>query len=208
MAAQRPSLVIMAAAASLLLLSATAFSGERTARFRSGVILSAEISASKPDICDESPYEAYKSMPDLVWAEIVFKLDKGRTISSNDYSLVAEGNEYRCLAIAEDDRVYSVKDWHFDKTNMFGYYRMVFPVQMPPAGKPCDFELRFKLFSSPMPDVPVRFRNMGIMPFTDVSKIPLDGLLGLAVTELKGSKRGASQGNQKAAEPKKDDAKK
>jgi len=211
----------LAASLALLLLSSSAISGERSARFRSGTILSAEISTNKPDICDESPYELYKALPDLAWAEIVFKLDKGRSLSSSDYVLVAEGVEYKCLAIAEDDRVYSVRDWVFDKTNMFGYYRMVFPIQMPPAGKPLDFDLRFKLFSSPMTDVPVRFRNMGALPFTEVSKIPLDGILGLSLADLRPKRAAAAApapaaapaGDQKPAEakkeePKKDDAKK
>jgi len=210
-----PLAAAFAASLALLLLSSSALAGERTARFRSGTILSAEVSTMKPDICDESPYELYKTLPDLAWAEIVFKLDKGRSLSSSDYVLVAEGVEYKCLAIAEDDRVYSVKDWIFDKTNMFGYYRMVFPIQMPPAGKPLDFELRFKLFSSPMTDVPVRFRSMGALPFTEVNKIPLDGILGLSLADLKPKRAAAAapapeakKEEPKKEEPKKDEAKK
>ena len=215
MAELRSNLLVMAASASLLLLSASSsICGERSARFRSGTILSAEISTTKPDICDESPYELYKTMPDLAWAEIVFKLDKGRSLSSSDYSLVSEGNEYKSLAIAEDDRVYSVKDWVFDKTNMFGYYRLVFPIQMPPAGKPCDFDLRFKLFPSPMTDVPFHFRNMGALPFTEVGKIPPDGILGLSLSDLKPKRPATAQGGDqkpaeaKGEEPKKDEPKK
>lgn len=185
--ARMPAVSILCALA-LLVSIADAVSGERTARFRAGTVISAEISNKKPQILDESPYEKYKEVKGIVWAEIVVKLDKGRSLCAADYILVNNGNEYKCLAIAEDDKTYSVNDWLFDKTNIFGCYRLLFPIQAPQANKG-DFELRFKLLASPMPDVPLKMRSMDNLPFTETSKLPPDGALGLSVIDIKGVKK-------------------
>jgi hypothetical protein len=140
---------------------------------------------------DETQFEPYKDLRNLAWAEVVVKLDKGRTLSASDYVLVVNGTECKCVAIAEDDKVYSLRDWAFNKTNMFGSYRLLFPAQ----GQVSEGELRFKLLASPLPDVPLKFRNMGSAPFTESSKLPVEGALGLSVQDVKNAKKPAASGD-------------
>ncbi len=194
-----PALSLLCALA-LAAAAAESFAGERTARFRAGTVVSAEISSTKPEVLDESPYEPYKDTKGLAWAEVVVKLDKGRSLGVADYVLVHSGNEYKCLAIAEDDKVYSVRDWTFDKTNIFGSYRLLFPIQFPQSNKN-DFELRFKLLPSPMPDIPIKVRHMDAAPFPETSKLPPDGALGLSAAEMRAAKKAASASAPSAAAP-------
>ena len=178
-------------ALAVLLLSASSFSGERTARFRAGNIISAEISSVKPEVLDESSFEPYKDMKGNAWAEVIVRLDKGRSIGVADYVLVYNGTEYKCLAIAEDDKIYSVRDNVFEKTNIFGAYRLLFPIQSAAADK-SELDLRFKLLASPLPDVPLKFRNMGSSTFTESSKVPQEGSLGISANDIKALRKPAA----------------
>lgn len=183
----RMSAIAAIAALALALPASEAFSGEKSARFRAGTVISAEISSAKPEVLDESPFEPYKETKGLAWAEVVVRLDKGRSLGVTDYVLVHSGNEYKCLAIAEDDKIYSVRDQVFEKTNIFGCYRLLFPIQFPQNNKN-DFELRFKLLASPMPDVPLKVRHLGATRFTETEKIPPEGSLGVLYVEKEAKK--------------------
>ncbi len=183
---------VLSALSLALFLAVSAFAGERSVRFKSGSVISAEISSSKPEIFDESAYEPYKANK-VSWAELVVRLDKGRSLSVDDYVLVQNGIESKCLAIAEDEKVYSCRDSVFEKTNIFGFYRLLFPVPVQSSERP-EFELRYKLLPSPLPDVPLKFRNMGSSAFTEATKIPQDGSLGLTPLEMKAMKKAATAG--------------
>lgn len=157
-------------------------------RFRSGTVFSAEISTIKPDVSEENQFTVPPK--EVVWAEVVVRLDKGRSLSARDYALKLGAKEFPCYAIAESDRIYSIRDWNFEKTMPLEFYRMLFPVELPPPGDPLIYELKFKLAPSPKPlDVELRFRSMGNKRFTDARSIPREGLLGLTVEELSGAKK-------------------
>jgi len=69
-------------------------------RIRTGVIVKAEFTSSRPDADPKSPV-AKKSSP--AWAVLTIALDPGRAASIFDYVLQKDGTEYPCLDLADGE---------------------------------------------------------------------------------------------------------
>lgn len=110
--------------------------------FRYGKLLAAEAVTEKPAISDATRQMRLAS--GAVYAQLVFRADRGRSISIHDFVLADEGGkEYKCIALAEGKEPYSGLNWIFRDTNGTTLYRMLFA--LPSAqGK---FKLVFKLSS-------------------------------------------------------------
>ena len=111
--------------------------------FRYGKLLAAEAVTEKPDISD--PTRQMRLASGSVYAQLVFRADKGRSISIHDYVLEDEGGkEYKCVALAEGNAPYSGLNWIFRDTNGTTLYRMLFAL---PSGQG-KFRLVFKHLDS------------------------------------------------------------
>lgn len=136
----------------LFCIFSTVFSAEdqkQQIAIKSGTILSATISASKPEI--QSPYGNQKK-PSSFWLEIKIKPDEGRSISIHDYAVLNDGTEIPCIAVAQNNDTYSGTAWKTEKLNSSATARMLFPV----PSKDGDYKIRFRLLPTVLPDVKLK----------------------------------------------------
>ena len=111
--------------------------------FRYGKLLAAEAVSEKPAISE--PTRQMRLATGAAYAQLVFRADRGRSISIHDFVLAnEEGKEFACIAIAEGKEPYSGLNWIFRDTNGTTLYRMLFA--LPSAqGK---YRLVFKFLES------------------------------------------------------------
>ena len=111
--------------------------------FRYGKLLAAEAVTEKPAISE--PTRQMQLATGAAYAQLVFRADRGRSISIHDFVLAdEEGKEFACIAIAEGKEPYSGLNWIFRDTNGTTLYRMLFA--LPSArGK---YRLVFKFLES------------------------------------------------------------
>ena len=110
-----------------VLLTALSLSAE-TVIFRGGEVLAAELSIRKPQVAN---LPAEETAPATVYALVTVKLQPGRTISTEDYSLSALGGTYRCLAIRENNGAFDAAKWHWAGASPQKKYGMLFALQLP-----------------------------------------------------------------------------
>lgn len=99
-----------------------------TVLFRSGEVLAAELSTQKPQVANLSAAENVQA---AVYALVTVRLQPGRTISTEDYSLSALGGTYRCIAIRENNGPFNAGRWHWDPASPQKKYGMLFALQIP-----------------------------------------------------------------------------
>ena len=110
-----------------VLLTALSLNAE-TVIFRGGEVLAAELSTQKPQVANLPAAETAQA---TVYALVTVRLQPGRTISTEDYSLSALGGTYRCLAIREDNGRFDAAKWHWDTALPQKKYGMIFALQIP-----------------------------------------------------------------------------
>ena len=160
--------------------------------FRSGTILSAEISSQKPAFDVESEFDK-PAVENPAWVELIVKLDNGRSISRFDYELVGRNGTYPCFAVAEGADGYSVdvEKWIVKSPHPLKYYRLLFPVRQDEIsaarGELLPVRLKLKLFETTLPssDFQVRVMPAGSR-FTGVT-IPSEGICNVPYSELQNS---------------------
>ena len=138
--------------------------------FRYGKILSAEVCSSKPAIADPTPVMKKNSASNYV--QIIFKADRGRSLSIHDFALVdASGKEYPCIAVAEGDKPYSGIAWNYHDLDGKNYCRMLFAVSSAEG----EFTLKFKLFPTRIEEK--TFKLKSVNSFSAAAAIPEGGKL-------------------------------
>ena len=110
-----------------VLLTALSLNAE-TVLFRGGEVLAAELSSRKPQVANLPAEETAQA---TVYALVTVKLQPGRTISTEDYSLSALGGTYRCLAIRENNGAFDAAKWHWAGASPQKKYGMLFALQLP-----------------------------------------------------------------------------
>ena len=145
---------------------------DKTVPFRSGKILSAQISTRKPEIASDKQ----KDTPGGVWAEIIVKLNPGRKLGSMDYYIEVDGKKYFCRAIARNDDKYDADVWEISDPLDSDKIRILFN---PPrtSGDSIEYEIKFA-FRDTIPYPKVTFKNMESEKFTPASGIPAEGVMG------------------------------
>ena len=138
--------------------------------FRYGKILSAEVCGSRPAI--ENPTPVMKQTASSSYVQIIFKPDRGRSLSIHDFALVdASGKEYPCIAVAEGDKPYSGIAWKYPDLDGKTYCRMLFAVSSADG----EFTLKFKLFPTRIEEKNFKLKRAG--SFSAAGSIPADGKL-------------------------------
>ena len=66
-----------------------------------------------------------------VYALVTVRLQQGRTISAEDYSLNALGGVYRCIAIREENGAFNANNWHIANASPKKKYGLLFALQIP-----------------------------------------------------------------------------
>ena len=108
-------------------------------RIRTGSILKAEFSSSKPDADSQSPITKNSSS---AWVVLTIELDPGRAASIFDYVLQKDGTEYPCLDLADGEDRFEGKLRNYSSVDG-KKCRMAFAV--PSADG--EYEVVFKLIS-------------------------------------------------------------
>ena len=164
-------------------------SGKVTAvPFRSGTILSAEISKQKPAFDVESPFDQ-PAVENPAWVELIVKLDTGRSISRFDYELVTPNGTYSCFAVAEGNDAYSVdpEKWTIKTPHQLKYYRLLFPVKQAELASARRELLPVTLKIKIETTLPPAEFQVRVMPegknFTRVSSIRPEGLCNMTYQE-------------------------
>lgn len=147
---------------------------DKTVPFRSGKILSAQVSSKKPEIASDKQ----KDTPGGVWAEIIVKLNPGRKLGSMDYYIEVNGKKYTCRAIARNDDKYDADVWEISDPLDSDKIRLLFN---PPrvSGDSIEYEIKFA-FRDTLSYPKVTFKNMESGEFTPASGIPAEGVMGNA----------------------------
>ena len=156
----------------LLFFSVLILSGaDKTVPFRSGKILSAQVSSKKPEIASDKQ----KDTPGGVWAEIIVKLNPGRKLGSMDYYIEVNGKKYTCRAIARNDDKYDADVWEISDPLDSDKIRLLFN---PPRvnGDSIEYEIKFA-FRDTLSYPKVMFKNMESGEFTPASGIPAEGVM-------------------------------
>jgi len=175
----------------LLLSAATIFSQEadlekkkeKSMRFHSGTLLSAELLPENPAIpvkvINISPFEPpSKVTSDVAYASVVVRLDPGRSISVHDYSLFNDRKtEFKCIGVREGEDVFDSQKWELASTNPEKIYTLLFRVSLPSSNETPDYVLHFNLNKNRPEDVLLPFVIID-RPFISPSKIPSEGIIG------------------------------
>jgi hypothetical protein len=161
---------------------------ERSLRFHSGTVLSAELlpenTAIKVEILNVSPSEpASRVTADVAYASVVVKLDPGRSISVYDYSLENRGKvKFKCIVVREGEDPFDAQKWELAKTSPDKRYTLLFKVEPFLPDDKCEYYLHFNLnknINKNISDnVPLTFIKIN-RPFTSAAKIPDEGTLGV-----------------------------
>ncbi len=118
--------------AKVLLLLAVCLTGfmtvAETILFRSGEVLAAEVSSAVPRVANLAAEDTAGAR---VYALVTVRLQQGRTISAEDYSLNALGGVYRCIAIREENGAFNANNWHIANASPKKKYGLLFALQIP-----------------------------------------------------------------------------
>lgn len=130
---------ILLSVLSLLFLfgAVTAFPQEPP-RIRAGVVSAQDFTSEKPFSEGKSPLGSQSSP---AWAILTVTLDSGRALSIFDYALRKDGEEFKCLDIAEGADSFKGAARVYRSTEAGKKCRIVFPVPSADA----EYEIVFKL---------------------------------------------------------------
>ena len=154
------------------LLAASSLNAE-TVIFRSGEVLAAELSGRKPTVANLPQQETAQA---TVFALVTVRLQPGRSISTEDYSLSALGETYRCIAVRENNGPFNAANWHRTGATPQKKYGMLFALQIPAGQNYRD--IRFGLICNApgkWTRTDLLFSDRGDRPFTAAGEIPDDG---------------------------------
>lgn len=145
-------------------------------RFRLGWVLCAQMSRQEVKIAKWNKLAFTNNYTSKVYAVVTVRMDKKRTLSIHDFSLVQGFDKFPCVAIREGsgDFVYQNKEL---KTSPDKLYSMLFMLEIPDFkdDKKLEYKLAYNLFKTEDGDLTLEFKNLGSGSFTPVDKIPVRG---------------------------------
>ncbi len=161
---------------------------EKSLRFHSGTVLSAELLPENPaipvKIINISPFEpASRITSEVAYASVVVKLDPGRSISVYDYSLINKAKtKFKCIGVREGEDPFDAQKWEFVKTSPDKLYTLLFKVELPHPDNRCEYYLYFNLNK----DINKNISDNVLLPFIKINrqfasaaKIPDEGTIGI-----------------------------
>ena len=142
-----------------------------TVDFRSGTLLAAELSSSKPDVKLENDNVANR-----IFARLVIKLAPERKITICDYELSAYGREFKAVAVSENNGKWLTDDSVLENIDGKTIVSVLFEVDGSVIGKQSveTLEIVAPADKKSKQDV-VKFKNIGSNKFSPVSSIPSSG---------------------------------
>ena len=142
-----------------------------TVSFRSGTVLAAELTSSKPDVKLENDHVANR-----IFARMVVKLAPERKISICDYELNAYGRGFKAVAISENNGKWLTDDTVLENIDGKTIVSILFEVDGSVIGKKNveTFDVVVAADRKAKPDV-IKFKNLGNSRFSPVSAIPTSG---------------------------------
>ena len=107
------------------------------------------------------------------------KLDRDRTLSIYDFSLVFDGGKYPCVALRKGISDFNASTWQFTDTLAEEVYSMLFVVEYPDlySAKKIKLKLVYNLSKTNSVDYLVPFKNLNYGDFTPATNIPSEGAL-------------------------------
>ena len=146
--------------------------------FRIGKVVAAEITSAVPDIIGRENLP-YPKPAQPVYAVVVVKMVKNRSLSSLDYSLSVNGVTSPCLAIVCNMASFVCSpDATYPSENDYARLLFVFDgrkVKLPPAGKTLKGTLKSNLRGRS--NVALNISSLAKQAFSDCTKIPEAGAL-------------------------------
>ena len=155
----------------LALLFAVTAVNAATVSFRSGTLLSAELSARRPNVKTWNEAQA-----NPVYARLVFTLAPERKISIHDYEIVIYGRSFKAIALSINGNKWSADGNTVETHNAEDKIALLFELDGTVIGKQGVISL--DLVAAPDRDFPaqtVKFCNLNNQGFSPVNKIPLSG---------------------------------
>ncbi|NOY75666.1 MAG: hypothetical protein GXP32_07720 [Kiritimatiellaeota bacterium] len=156
---------------------------QRIVRFYAGEVLRAEL---KPDDGTVKIVNVNKFAPrsrvtvDVGYAVVTVRPDKGRSLGIYDYSLVnRRRTAFPCVAITNEFGEYDASLRELQETKPNKLYNFLFRVEMPRPNEKPEYTLRFNLVKGKNRDPRLLFVDVTGHPYTKISKIPLEGMLGV-----------------------------
>ena len=163
-----------------MLLSASVVTADEDSsrRFCLGWIMSAEISSKPVNVWNHNPYAFNDKFRNKAYAVVAVKLDRDRTLSIYDFSLVVDGSKYPCVALRKGISDFNASNWQFADILAEEVYSMLFIVEYPDLyyAKKIKLKLAYNLSAGPV-DYLIPFKNLNNGDFTPATNIPSDGAL-------------------------------
>ena len=151
--------------------------GAATLPFRSGEILSAELSTIRPRIMNEDPLAFPVEFSQKIYAALIVKIENGRGISIHDYSLSAFGRNYPCIALRVGDGSFDAENWLVKRVDPNTKYTLLFVLDATRIGREKEETLTLRAAFPPKENanLEVPFTNLGGRGFTMPRSIPNGG---------------------------------
>ena len=165
----------------LMLLSACVVTADEDSsrRFCLGWIMSAEISSKPVNVWNLDTFAFKDKFKDKAYAVVAVKLDRDRTLSIYDFSMVVDGSKFPCVALRKGISDFNASNWQFTDTLAEEVYSMLFIVEYPDlySAKKIKLKLAYNLSSAGPVDYLIPFKNLNYGDFTPATNIPSDGAL-------------------------------
>ncbi|OGV31944.1 MAG: hypothetical protein A2020_01755 [Lentisphaerae bacterium GWF2_45_14] len=156
---------------------------DTTRRFRTGTVISAQLTDSKIHITGLSPYDAPPPIAagDIAYAIATVKLDKDRAISIYDYELVDGLAIYPCYALSLNGEAFAANKWVYKITDPEDTYSMLFIVRKKtPPQKFVTYKLQSRIVKEDGTELP--FFNWEKNHPVPIKSIPATGNIGIDMT--------------------------
>ncbi len=163
----------------VIILSFSLSSRADVRRFRLGEILSAQMSKRMVTVANWNKLAFPIKYNSKIYAVVVVKLDKGRSLSIYDYSLKHAYDIFPCVAIRQGSGSFDGNIWQIDKNSKNELYSMLFIVNIPSysSSAKLNYTLIYNLSKSGIIKTDLNFENLYYSSFTAINSIPKTGLL-------------------------------
>lgn len=148
-------------------------------RFCLGWIVSAEISSKPVSVWNRNPYAFSDKFKNKAYAVVAVKLDRDRTLSIYDFSLIADDSKFPCVALRKGISDFDASNWQYTDTLAEEVYTMLFIVEYPDLYSTSKIKLKlvYNLSKTNSVDYLIPFKNLNSGDFTPATNIPSEGIL-------------------------------
>jgi hypothetical protein len=153
---------------------------EKSARFRLGKILAAEITRNNVRVNNLNKHAFTFDFRQKAFAVVTVKLDPGRSLSIYDFSLKLLGRKYACVALRAGHADFNGGTRVIKKSSPDDLYSMLFIVNAAPLGSEeriLEGTLLYNLSKKGVYEFTVPFKYLGYSSLTSTTNIPASGML-------------------------------